>query len=93
MTHGEFIKRLNKGIEGRIKAYFEDGDGCLLYLSRGDTIYVASTHLEKREHELLDLLREAIREGVSGQHNVVLASDTLLLQPCPSEDSADMASR
>ncbi|WP_397475427.1 hypothetical protein [Pusillimonas sp.] len=92
MSHGEFIKRLNKGIEGHIKAYFEDAEGCLLYLSRDDTIYVPSMHVEKREDELLDLLREAIRAGVSGQHNVTLASDILLLQPCSSEDSTNMAS-
>lgn len=91
MSHGEFIKRLNKGIEGQIKGYFEDAEGCLLYLSREDTIYVSSVHVETREQELLDLLRDAIREGVSGQHDVRLSSDTLLLQPCSNEDSADMA--
>ena len=92
MSHVEFIKRLNKGIEGQIKGYFEDAQGCLLYLSREDTVYVSLAHIEQREDELLDLLREAIREGVSGQHTVMLSSDSLLLQPCSSEDSADMAS-
>src|SRR5690606_8012010 len=28
VSYGEFIKSLNRGIEGRVKGYFEDDEGC-----------------------------------------------------------------
>jgi len=85
MTYGDFIKRLNKGIEGWIKGYFEEGDGCLFYLSRDDTIYVPAMYVERREQELLEFLRDAIREGVVGRHAVAVADNTLALLPCSRE--------
>lgn len=91
MSHGEFIKRLNRGIEGRVKGYFEDDDGCLLYLSRDDTIYVPSMYIERREDELLDLLQDAIREGVSGAHAIALSRDELLLRPSLPDEPAGPA--
>lgn len=87
MTYGDFIKRLNKGIEGWIKGYFEQGDGCLLYLSREDTIYVPAMFIQRREHEVLEFLRETIREGVAGQHAVAITDDRLALLPYSKEES------
>jgi len=80
VSYGEFIKRLNRGIEGRVKGYFEDEEGCLLYLSRDDTIYVPSMFIEKRCEELLELLQDAIREGLAGTHAVALNEDVLQLR-------------
>jgi len=80
VSYGEFIKRLNRGIEGQIKGYFEDDEGCLLYLSRDDTIYIPAMFIEKRCEELLDLLQDAIREGRSGTHAVTLGEGGLLLR-------------
>jgi len=80
VAYGEFIKRLNRGIEGRIKGYFEDDEGCLLYLSRGDTIYVPSMFIERHGEELLELLQDAIREGLTGTHAVALDQEALRLR-------------
>jgi|GEM_PF-3308018 len=88
MTYGDFIKRLNKGIEGKVKGYFEEGDGCLLYLSRDDTIFVPAMYIERQEDELLDFLRQEIRDGVEGRHAVATADGSLALLPCSKEASS-----
>lgn len=88
MAYGDFIKRLNRGIEGRVKGYFEDDDGCLLYLSRDDTIYVPLMFIEKRCEEVLELLRDAIRDGLPGKHAVALIHDTLQLREASQDGPA-----
>ena len=88
MSYDEFIKRLNRGHEGRIKGYLEIDAGCLLYLSRDDTIRVPAAYIASHEHQLVELLQQAIREGVSGAHAIVLSQETLSLRPALAEDSA-----
>ncbi|NYT69595.1 hypothetical protein [Pusillimonas noertemannii] len=51
-----------------------------MYLSRGDTIYVPSMFIERRGEELLELLQDAIREGLTGTHAVALDQEVLQLR-------------
>lgn len=91
MSYRDFIKRLNKGIEGRVKGYFDEDEGCLLYLSRHDTIFVAAMLIEKRTDEVLMLLQDAIRTGLPGRHAVAVVDAELCLRPVdnhPGETSS-----
>jgi len=64
--YAKFVQRLNTGIEGRIAGYSEDESGCILHLSRSDSIRVASGVVSKMADEAIPLLREYIRRGVRG---------------------------
>lgn len=81
MSHAQFIKRLSSEMDGQVRGYLEDGDGCLLYLSRGDTIFVPQQYIDLDETRLFALLREAMTDGVKGARVIRSEGDRLFLEP------------
>jgi len=97
MAYGQFVKDLNKGIEGRILGYDqlrEDG-GYILYMKgMPRTICIPPEAVDHEKSESIALLRARIRQGEWRQRHMVLKLNAGRLtlsggdEPVPYHESA-----
>lgn len=87
MSYDKFVGELNKGIEGRIVAYDEHEEGCMLHLNDGCTVIVAPTVIDRQRDEALSALRAMIRAGEpdTPQSIVALRGGAIVIEPACAE--------
>ena len=87
MDYVHFIAELNKGIEGRILAYDQCDDGCVLHLSDGGaTVTVSRAAVDSQENEAIYALRERIRSSNwKSVHIALVLRDDALVFEQPNE--------
>jgi hypothetical protein len=78
MGYSKFIQELARGIEGKIAAYShrDNQEGCLIYLRNLEQrIFVPAELIEHRRDEVIQILRQKIREGIKGTSVLILIDD------------------